>query len=85
MPGTNVCKWHGGMAPQVQAKAMERIAAMVAPALYQLQCLMEEADTDTVKLAAVRDILDRAGYKPKDTVVHEVNVKRLEGVDLGQL
>ena len=78
--GTNVCQWHGGMAPQVQAKAMERITEMVAPALYQLQCLMEEAETDAVKLSAVKDILDRAGYKPKDHIIQEVHMKRLIGV-----
>lgn len=36
---------------------------MVDPALARLRRLIDEADSDSVKLAAVRDALDRAGYK----------------------
>ena len=47
---------------------MERILAMVDPALFQLSILVEEAETDAVKLAAIRDVLDRAGYGAKQTL-----------------
>lgn len=57
---------HGGSAPQVKAAAAERIAAMVDPALTELQRIMTSGESDQVRLAAVKDVLDRAGYKPKD-------------------
>jgi len=41
---------------------------MVDPALTALRRLLDEADSDSVRYAAIRDILDRAGYKPKDRV-----------------
>lgn len=64
--GGNVCVTHGGAAPQVRKKAEERLAEMVEPALIQLRNLIDSADSDAVKLAAVKDALDRAGYKPVD-------------------
>lgn len=36
---------------------------MVAPALMQLRKLIDAADTDSVKLTAIRDVLDRTGHK----------------------
>ncbi|MCR4375902.1 MAG: hypothetical protein NUW22_13745 [Acidobacteria bacterium] len=64
--GWTVCKWHGGRAPQVVRSARERLDALVDPAIVQLTKLIDSADTDSVKLAAIRDVLDRAGYKPTD-------------------
>lgn len=61
MLGGNVCGTHGGRAPQVRAAAMQRILQLVNPALRTLSDLVENADSDTVKLSAVKDILDRAG------------------------
>lgn len=44
---------------------------MVEPALMQLRHLIDSADSDAVKLAAVKDALDRAGYKPVDRSKNE--------------
>lgn len=61
--GGKVCPTHGGGAPQVQRSARERLNALVDPALAQLTRLVESPKVlDAVKLAAIRDILDRAGY-----------------------
>lgn len=68
--GGTVCKWHGGAAPQVRLAANERIAEMVDPALSALRQLVDTADSDSVRLSAIKDILDRAGYKPKERVEH---------------
>lgn len=57
---------HGGGAPQVQATAAERLASFVDPALTALRQLVDNADQDSVRLSAIKDILDRAGYKPAD-------------------
>jgi hypothetical protein len=64
--GGTVCAIHGGKAPQVVASARERIALMVDPALVALRRLIDVADSDSVRLSAIKDILDRAGYKPVD-------------------
>jgi len=36
---------------------------MVEPALVQLRRLVDRADSDSVRLTAIRDILDRTGFK----------------------
>ena len=50
---------------------------MVLPALNVLRRLIDAADGDSVKLAAVKDILDRAGLKPADllAVDNQVTVR----------
>lgn len=68
MRGQRVCKLHGGKAPQALRTAQERIAALVDPALVELARLVRVAETDAVKLAAIKDVLDRAGLKPKERV-----------------
>ena len=62
--GGNVCRYHGGAAPQVQMAAARRVLeALVAPALLQLRGILEDETTPAaVRLGAVRDILDRTGY-----------------------
>jgi hypothetical protein len=61
--GARVCRNHGGSAPHVKANARARLDSFVEPALARLRKLVDSADSDGVKLAAVRDILDRTGYK----------------------
>ena len=65
--GAPVCKWHGGAAPQVKAKAEDRIREMVDPALNRLLKLIDD-DSSGVALGAVKDVLDRAGYVAKQQV-----------------
>lgn len=66
--GGTVCIVHGGRAPQVKAKAEERIKALVNPALLLIEEYLDHVgDPDypvppAVRLNAARDILDRAGY-----------------------
>ena len=66
--GGTVCVTHGGSAGHVREAARRRLEAMVFPALAVLRKLIDEADGDGVKLAAVKDILDRAGLKPSDLI-----------------
>ena len=70
--GGNVCAMHGGKAPQVKAKAEARLAALVDPAIGKLQKLIN-ARSEMVSLAAVKDVLDRNGFKPTDK--HELTGK----------
>lgn len=66
--GGTVCHKHGGAAPQVKAKAEERIKALVNPALALIEEYLEHAGDPeysvppAVRLRAAESILDRAGY-----------------------
>jgi len=71
--GATVCRAHGGAAPQVQRKAAERIAHASDIAVLQILALMQAPDTPApVKLAAARDLLDRANVSGKTTIELEV-------------
>jgi hypothetical protein len=80
--GGRVCQVHGGAAPQVKAAAERRLLAMVEPALVVLRQLLDSADNDSVRMAAIRDILDRTGFKPREVVEAQsdvtINVVRYE-------
>lgn len=63
-----MCRSHGGAARQVQDAARERLAAMVLPALAVMRKLLDSGESDAVKLATCRDILDRCGYKVPEKI-----------------
>lgn len=67
MNGTNVCRKHGGAAPQVRKKAQERLQLAVLPLLGHLYKMATDDGSlpPAVKLAAIRDMLDRAGITSK--------------------
>ena len=48
--------------------AEERLMALADPAITRLAHLIDNADTDAVRLGAVKDALDRAGFKPTEKV-----------------
>jgi len=50
-----------------ETKGTGKLAILVDPAIGQLEKLLD-SKVDSVKLAAVKDILDRAGYKRVDRV-----------------
>lgn len=54
---------HGGGAPQVQASARERLAALAEPAVGVLGTLLRRSRAPHVQLGAARDVLDRTGYR----------------------
>ncbi len=69
IPGGNVCRYHGGGAPQVKAKAelrvKEALEAMLPKGLSRYDSLIA-SEQDSVALNAVRDLLDRTGHKPTE-------------------
>jgi len=54
---------HGGSSRQALAAAEDRLKALVHPAISGLAELINKADSDSVRLSAIRDLLDRTGYK----------------------
>lgn len=62
--GHNVCRYHGGAAPQIKQAARIRLENAADLMAKQLLGIALAGDTDSVKLAAIRDALDRAGLKP---------------------
>ena len=59
--GGTVCRFHGGSAPQVIARAERRLRAMVDPMIDRLEQLAHQTDNPKVAAECVRDALDRAG------------------------
>lgn len=79
--GGTVCRYHGGAAPQVMAKAEERLKALIHPAITKLGKLIEQDQFPSVSYQAVRDALDRDGKlgKPKESqdvdLKHEIVIR----------
>jgi hypothetical protein len=81
IPGGNVCRFHGGSAPQVEEKANERLERLARELLAEfeprIRDLLTEYDAaesadEKVKIhrelrQAVTDVLDRAGEGPTET------------------
>jgi hypothetical protein len=64
--GATVCRAHGGAAPQVKAKAQQRLLEKVPKMLRMLNAIASNEDVaPAVRLAAIRDWLDRAGIDRK--------------------
>lgn len=77
--GGTVCKHHGGAVPQVKAKARERMEALIAPAIQELQSILTKTDTsDADRLRAITLLLDRTGFGPKSEV--GIEVKKYEQI-----
>ena len=61
-----MCYIHGGAAPQVRLAAKERLAELVDPAIDRLRELILQTEFPSTAYAAVKDVLDRTGFKPED-------------------
>lgn len=74
--GARVCRLHGGAAPQVKAAAQIRLLMAADKAAAELVTMMlDKSAPHAVRLAAARDLLDRAGLSARSGVDVEIAVK----------
>lgn len=69
VPGGSVCPYHGGNAPHVRKAAHIRLMKSVDILMANLlEIANDKGKPDAVRLAAIRDALDRAGLAAKHSV-----------------
>lgn len=79
--GGTVCRFHGGAAKQVKANARARLENAADLMAKQLLGIALTAESESVKLAAIRDALDRSGLKaPSEVVLSHGETKPYEQV-----
>ncbi|MEO3761218.1 HGGxSTG domain-containing protein [Mycobacterium sp. B14F4] len=76
--GLSVCRMHGGATKAAKNAARRRIDLAADKMAEQLLRIADSAESEAVKLAAVKDALDRAGLKAPDKVEVDVGVKPYE-------
>ena len=60
-------------ASEIEERTKKMIKDAVPSAMRMLQRLAEEAESESVRLGAVKDILDRAGLKPTEKIQQEIS------------
>ena len=68
---------------EIEERTRKMIQDCVPGALSQLKSLSEGAESESVRLGAVKDILDRAGMKPADRIQQEIS--HVEGKSTAEL
>lgn len=81
MLGSNVCRMHGGAAPQVKRAAQMRILqASDKAAVRLIEMMQDKTIPPAVQLAAARDLLDRAGLIGKQEIELDIRLSRFEQI-----
>lgn len=75
--GGTVCRVHGGSSPQVRDAARRRILQAAEPAAAELVEIALKEEDPRIRLAAIRDILNRAGVREPDQPV-EITIEMVE-------
>jgi hypothetical protein len=74
MRGQTVCRMHGGSSPQALKKAEERLRDLEHPAISRVAELIDHAESDAVRFAAARYILELLGHKASVQVQTEQEI-----------
>lgn len=78
-----ICNWKKSSEFAAELESANRlvISSLVPAAIQRTKALLN-ADSEAVQLAAAKDILDRAGYKPQDNIRLNANIvsEKLEDV-----
>lgn len=85
--GGTVCRVHGGAAPQVKAKAMQRLIDAAEDAAAELIRIIQNAESESVRVSAIKELFERAGIGEAQRVALEgegLNIT-LNGIDLNKL
>ncbi len=84
--GGNVCRVHGGSAPQVRAKAQQRLNEAIDPATVELIRLATTAENERDRITAIKEIFERAGFgEAKRVEVDGGLTIQINGVDINDL
>ena len=75
------CQLKKQFAREIAEQTQQMIVDSIPGALSQLKNLAESAQSESVRLGAVKDILDRAGLKPVDRV-EQTNIEAQSTDDL---
>lgn len=65
------------LSKEISKRMQEKFVDKAPVAFGTLIELMNSSDSDTVRLQASKDIMDRGGFKPKDTMVIEEDAKSI--------
>ena len=58
---------------EIDKRTQKMLKDCVPGALAQLKCLADNAVSEAVKLGAIKDILDRTGYKPTERIEQTIS------------
>ena len=58
---------------EIEERQKKMLQDCVPGAIAQLQSLINGAESESVRLGAVKDVLDRAGMKPADRIQQEIS------------
>jgi phage terminase small subunit len=69
------------LSKEISKRMQEKFVDKAPVAFGTLIELMNTSDSDTVRLQASKDIMDRGGFKPKDTMVIEEDSKSIQELE----
>lgn len=82
-----ICEWkkQKEFVNEIEKELQQNFGSLAVEAQKQLNKLLKSSN-ENVRMQAIKDVLDRAGYKPKEKVEHSGNVNNpFEGLTTEEL